>query len=74
MAGRKSFMKELAVNTGLGLRLDLGILVFCFDVGFPLTKPWLEEGSRWVGGNVKFGQPEWRSENLILNIAIGYPF
>ena len=70
----KSFMKELAINTGAGLRLDLGILIFCFDVGFPLTKPWLPEGERWVGSNIQFGQPEWRRENLILNIAIGYPF
>lgn len=70
----KEFMKEIALNTGAGLRLDLGILIFCFDVGFPLTKPWLPKGERWVINDIQFGQPEWRRENLILNIAIGYPF
>lgn len=68
------FMRELAINTGAGVRLDLGILVFCVDIGFPLTKPWLPVGERWVVPAVKFGQPEWRRDNLILNIAIGYPF
>jgi len=68
------FMKEIAMNTGVGLRLDLGILVFCFDVGFPLTKPWLAKGERWVINDIQFGQPEWRSDNLVFNIAIGYPF
>ncbi|MBC7849079.1 MAG: BamA/TamA family outer membrane protein, partial [Chitinophagaceae bacterium] len=70
----KDFIKQLAVNTGFGVRLDLGILVFCLDLGFPLTRPWELEGERWVGGMIKPGQPEWRRENLILNIAIGYPF
>ena len=70
----KDFMKEIAMNTGAGIRLDLGILLFCFDVGFPLTKPWLPKGERWVIKDIQFGQPEWRRDNLILNIAIGYPF
>lgn len=70
----KDFLKELAINTGVGMRLDLGILVFCIDLGFPLSKPWLPEGERWVVKDIKFGQPEWRKENFILNIAIGYPF
>jgi outer membrane protein insertion porin family len=70
----KDFMKELAINTGVGLRLDLGILIFCFDLGFPLSKPWLPQGERWVGNNIQFGQPEWRRDNLVFNIAIGYPF
>jgi hypothetical protein len=62
------------VNTGAGIRLDLGILIFCFDVGFPLAKPWLPKGERWVVKDIQFGQPEWRRDNLVLNIAIGYPF
>ena len=70
----KDFLKEIAVNTGAGIRLDLGILLFCFDFGFPLAKPWLPIGERWVIKDIQFGQPEWRKENLVFNIAIGYPF
>ncbi len=70
----KSFLKELAVNAGLGLRVDASILIIRLDVAFPLAKPWLPMGQRWVGGDLNFGDKAWRSENLVFNIAIGYPF
>jgi outer membrane protein assembly factor BamA len=65
---------ELAVGTGIGLRLDASILILRFDLAMPLRKPWLPEGERWVIKDIRFGDPAWRKENLILNIAIGYPF
>jgi hypothetical protein len=68
------FYKELAINTGIGLRIDANILVVRFDVGMPLRKPWLPEGSRWVVRDINFSNRDWRRENLILNISIGYPF
>lgn len=68
------FMSELAVGTGLGLRLDLDFLVVRLDVAFPVRKPWLEEGSRWVLDEIDFGSKNWRNENIVYNIAIGYPF
>jgi outer membrane protein assembly factor BamA len=69
-----SFYNELAVGTGAGLRIDLSFFVLRFDVGVPLRKPWLPKGDRWVGDEISFGSPSWRSDNLILNVAIGYPF
>ncbi|WP_157986735.1 BamA/TamA family outer membrane protein [Chitinophaga alhagiae] len=68
------FMKEIAVGAGLGLRIDASILLIRFDVAFPLRKPWLPDGERWVFDQISFGDGQWRKENLILNIAIGYPF
>ncbi|MRG44212.1 BamA/TamA family outer membrane protein [Chitinophaga sp. SYP-B3965] len=68
------FLKELAVGTGLGIRIDASILLIRFDIAFPLRKPWLPEKERWVFKQIAFGDPDWRKENLILNIAIGYPF
>ncbi|WP_346320966.1 BamA/TamA family outer membrane protein [Chitinophaga sp. YIM B06452] len=68
------FYKEIAVGTGLGLRIDASILLIRFDISFPLRKPWLPEGERWVFDQISFGDKQWRKENLILNIAIGYPF
>ena len=70
----KNFMKELAVGTGVGLRFDVTILVLRLDLAFPLRKPWLPDGERWVMDKISFGNADWRKQNLIFNLAIGYPF
>jgi outer membrane protein insertion porin family len=71
---RSQFLKELAVGTGVGLRADFNFFVLRFDLAFPIRKPWLPEDQRWVFDQIDFGSSSWRSENLVLNIAIGYPF
>ncbi len=68
------FMNELAVGAGFGLRIDVSFFILRFDLGIPIRKPWLEDGQRWVIDELKFGNADWRKENLVLNIAIGYPF
>ncbi len=70
----KDFLKELAVGTGVGMRLDLQFLILRLDVAFPLRVPYLPEGERWVFDSIDFGNKSWRSQNLIFNLAIGYPF
>jgi outer membrane protein insertion porin family len=69
-----SALRELAVGTGLGIRLDVSFFILRFDLAFPLRKPWLDEDSRWVLDKINLGDPSWRNENLRLNVAIGYPF
>lgn len=68
------FLKELAVGTGIGIRIDVSVLVLRLDLAFPIRKPWLPESDRWVFDQVEFGDSEWRKENLVFNLAIGYPF
>ena len=68
------FLNELAVGTGVGLRFDFNFLVLRTDVAFPLRKPYLPKGNRWVINAINFGDRTWRNENLIFNLAIGYPF
>ncbi len=68
------FLNELAVGTGLGLRFDLSFLVLRTDLAFPLRIPYLPDGQRWVLDKVNFGNGPWRSDNLVFNLAIGYPF
>lgn len=68
------FYNEFAVGAGIGLRIDLSFFILRFDLATPLRKPWLEENQRWVADQINFGNPSWRSDNLILNVAIGYPF
>ena len=70
----KTFKNELAVGTGFGLRVDVSFFVLRLDLGVPLRKPYLPENERWVGDNIQFGSSSWRKDNLVLNIAIGYPF
>ncbi len=68
------FMNEIAVGSGFGLRFDADFFVLRFDLAFPLRKPWLPDGERWVVNKISWGNQSWRNENLLLNIAIGYPF
>jgi len=69
-----TFLNEMAVGAGVGLRLDVSFFILRFDLAIPLRKPWLPENQRWVTNQIDFGNSTWRSQNLLLNIAIGYPF
>ncbi|SFH21253.1 translocation and assembly module lipoprotein TamL [Pedobacter insulae] len=70
----KNAFSELAVGTGAGIRIDATIFVIRLDGAFPIRKPYLPSGERWVLNQVDFGSKTWRRENFILNIGIGYPF
>jgi outer membrane protein insertion porin family len=70
----KDFLSELGVGAGVGLRIDVNFFVLRLDVAFPLRKPYLPKGERWVLDQIDFGSKEWRSSNLIFNLGIGYPF
>lgn len=65
---------DIAVGVGAGLRVDVTFFVLRFDVAFPLSKPWLPENERWVARQTQIRDRAWRKDNLVLNIAIGYPF
>lgn len=69
----KNWVNELAVGTGLGFRVDVEFIVVRLDIATPLRKPYLDPDKRWVD-DFRFGYKSWRKENLIWNIAIGYPF
>lgn len=70
----KDFLNEIAVGAGVGLRFDFSFLVLRTDLAFPIRKPYLPEGNRWVMDNISLGNNAWRKENLLFNLAIGYPF
>ncbi len=69
----KDWTKELAVGTGVGLRVDVQFFVIRFDLATPLRYPYLPEGERW-GNTWDIGSKTWRRDNLNFNFAIGYPF
>lgn len=70
----KDFLSEVAVGAGVGLRLDFSILILRLDLAMPLRVPYYEKNDRWTFDRINFGDSNWRKDNLILNIAIGYPF
>ncbi|MFN3996975.1 BamA/TamA family outer membrane protein [Algoriphagus sp.] len=65
--------KEIAVGTGVGVRVDIQFFVLRFDLGVPVRLPYLPDGEQW-GNSFNIGSRSWRQENLIFNFAIGYPF
>jgi outer membrane protein assembly factor BamA len=67
-------LSEMAVGTGVGIRADAKIFVIRLDVAFPIRRPNLPPGNRWVFDQINFGDKTWRNNNIIYNIGIGYPF
>jgi outer membrane protein insertion porin family len=70
----RSFYKELAIGAGAGVRFDFTFVVLRLDLAFPLRRPYLIQKSKWVVNDFDPGSSEWRKDNLIFNIGIGYPF
>ncbi|HEY8935917.1 MAG TPA: BamA/TamA family outer membrane protein [Cyclobacteriaceae bacterium] len=70
---KDKFLGQLAVGTGFGLRYDFNFFILRLDAAFPIRKPYLEPSKRWIVQR-NFGSSSWLKENLIFNIAIGYPF
>ena len=70
----KDFLSELAVGGGLGLRFDFTFLILRTDFAIPFRQPYLPKGERWVFNKIDFKDKQWRKNNLIFNLAIGYPF
>lgn len=68
----KNFLNELAIGGGVGIRFDITLFVIRFDVGIPLREPW--QDSPWLLNQIRLGEKEWRRDNIIYNLGIGYPF
>ena len=65
---------QLAVNTGVGIRLDASIIILRLDIGMPLRDPSFPKGERWLTRSSNLSSWNWYKNNLIFNIALGYPF
>lgn len=70
----KNFINQLAADAGAGLRFNLSVLILRTDLAFPIIKPSLPAGQRIVINQIDFSSSQWRGQNLIFNLAIGYPF
>ena len=62
-----SFLKDLALGTGMGLRFDIGMLVVRGDLGIGIHAPY----TTGYGG---YYNMESFKKSLAFHLAIGYPF
>jgi len=72
--------QDIAMSAGAGVRADIGgLFIVRVDAGVPVKKPYIHEHSGWIIREVSqldksIFNSSWRSDNMVLNIAIGYPF
>ncbi len=64
----KSFMCDMAVGAGLGLRIDLDYFIIRLDGAIPIRKPYLTNKKAWIFNDSSF------FKEYIFSLAIGYPF
>ena len=63
-----NFLSELAMDFGIGLRLDFKYFIFRVDVAQRMMDPARDVGDRWVIGK----DHNWFYP--VYNLGIGYPF
>ncbi|WP_086540707.1 translocation and assembly module lipoprotein TamL [Algoriphagus antarcticus] len=68
------FYKEIAIGTGIGLRMDFNFLVVRLDLATKAVDPSMPEGERWVLDNISFNRLFGVKGQTVLNFGIGYPF
>ncbi len=64
--------KNIAIGTGIGIRMDITFAVLRVDIGLPLRRPYPDESGRYWVPN-RFASFK-NIDDLNWNIAVGYPF
>ena len=62
----KTFLRDIALGTGVGLRVDIGVMVLRGDLGYGLHAPYYTGINHYF--NIKFNKA------FAFHLAIGYPF
>lgn len=62
-----TFVDQIAIGGGIGLRWDLTFIVLRLDLAMPLKDPKMPAGQRWVLDKKPY-------EYTVANFGIGYPF
>lgn len=69
-----SFPSQIAVGAGVGVRLDIQFFVLRLDLATPVRVPSKDPGSRWNLRLTDTNPAGEKVSNVMVNIAIGYPF
>ncbi len=62
-----TFLSQVAINAGVGLRLDFDFFIFRLDPAIPLRVPWYPADDRWYFNKMQL-------KDIVWNFGIGYPF
>lgn len=68
------FYKQIALGTGMGLRLNLEFLLLRLDLSLQTHDPALPDGQRWIYQRRSAPYDAPFSRRLNFNLGIGYPF
>jgi len=68
------FYKEIAVGSGIGLRMDFDFLIIRLDMATKAIDPARAEGERWILNKLSFKRPLGEKGQTVFNFGIGYPF
>lgn len=66
------FMQDIAIGAGAGLRIDVSFFVLRFDLATPIKKPFKDTIN--APANSDSRRRGRLGDNLVLNVALGYPF
>jgi outer membrane protein assembly factor BamA len=62
-----TFVPDIAVGCGFGLRLNISIITLRLDFAIPFYDPQYAKGERWR-------MPHWKWGQIVTNFGIDYPF
>lgn len=68
----ETFLSEIALNTGVGMRFDFQFFLFRLDWGWQMRNPEMDLKKRWVINS--FARNKYFANYSVLNFGIGYPF
>jgi len=67
--------QDIAGDIGVGFRFDIAsFLTFRIDVAIPVKDPTVPTGDGWIFKQINPSDATWRANNIIPQLAIGYPF
>ncbi len=69
-----TFIDQIALGAGIGIRLDFSFLILRVDVGAKIKDPAQEFRSTWMFDKFSLRQPFGERGQTNINIGIGYPF
>jgi len=62
-----SFLSQVGIDFGIGIRLDFDFFIFRFDPAIPIRVPWYPANNRWYFNKMQL-------KDIVWNFGIGYPF
>lgn len=71
---KNSFIDEIAMDIGFGVRLDFNFFVVRLDAALPIRDPAFDDNERWQFDKLDLSKGSSYRERMGLIIAIGYPF